>query len=169
MEKEKPSETRLDKLVKYGQIFALFVSPIAVAFVGLKAQSAVAETSAKKDLVQMAVQVLKEPRRSDDGAIRKWASEVINKNSDVPLPSEAANQLSSSLVGMLNSNPLLQMALLKRPPCPAVDLKTIPAEQVQAVKGLQDLCNRNGADLVWLQTFAGMLARSSETSPSSPK
>jgi hypothetical protein len=169
MEKEKLSENLLDKLVKFGQVFALFVSPIAVAFVGLKAQSAVAETGAKKDLVQVAVQVLKEPRRPDDGAIRKWASEVINKNSDVPLPSEAANQLSSSLVGMLSSNPLLQMALLKRPPCPVVDLEAIPAGQLQAVKGLQELCGRNGADLVWLQTFAGMLLRSSESAASSPK
>lgn len=162
MNSARGAESRLDKAVKVGQVFAFFVSPLLVAYLGLKAQSNAAEISARKDLVQVAVQVLKEPRRAEDSTIRRWALEILNKNSDVPLPQEAADQLSLPLGAMLNSNPILQLAMQKRPPCPQLDLNFFPQPQVKGIRELQTLCARNYQDLSWLQVFAGMMPRTRE-------
>lgn len=158
MSNDKTGNTPLDKAYKAAQIFALIVMPIVVAVVGWITQKSLTDTSTSKDYVQMALQVLREPRRPDDGDIRKWANEVIGKNSPIPFSSKAGEQLSTSAIGMLRSHPLLKPAMEKREKCPSINLKAIPRKQLQAVEKLQQLCNKNGTDLFWMQTYINLLA-----------
>lgn len=162
MSNDKTGDTPLDKAYKAAQIFALIVMPIVVAAVGWMTQKSLTDANTSKDYVQMAVQVLREPRRPDDGDIRKWANEVIGKNSPVPFSSKAGEQLSSSALGMLRSHPLLKSAMEKREKCPSIDLKAIPQKQLQAVEKLQQLCNKNGTDLFWMKTYINLIAETSE-------
>ncbi len=159
----------LDRIYKVAQIFALIVLPIVVAVVGWVAQKSLTDTSTRKDYVQMALQVLREPRRADDGEIRKWANEVIGQNSPIPFSSKAGEQLSTSALGMLRSNPLLIPSMEKREKCPLIDLSNMPREQAPAVAALQRLCNRNGTDLFWMQIYMGLLEGSSDGASATPK
>ncbi|WP_155774318.1 hypothetical protein [Burkholderia pseudomultivorans] len=158
-------ETRLDRWVKYAQIFAFVTGPIAVAVVGWLAQQSVAESGIKRDYVQMAAQILREPRKPDDVAARKWAAELINKYSPVSFSDEAASQLSQSSVAMLHSNPLLKPAMEEDlPPCPKIALADIPAEKVQSVAALERLCMRNAYDRFWLKVFINLIGGSNHDS-----
>ncbi|UEP39792.1 hypothetical protein LL998_33175 (plasmid) [Burkholderia ambifaria] len=154
-------ETRVDRWVKYAQIFAFVASPIAVAGVGWLAQQSVAESGIKRDYVQMAAQILREPRKPDDEAARQWAAELINKFSPVSFSDKAASQLSQSSVAMLHNNPLLKPAMEEElPPCPKVSLAGIPAEKTQSVATLEALCARNAYDRLWLRTFIKLIGGS---------
>jgi hypothetical protein len=147
----------MDRLHKAAQIFALVLTPIAVGAVGWAAQWSVSHQGVRKDLIQVSLQVLKEPRRPETEALRQWARETINRNSDVRLTEEAADQLSNSAAVMLKTSPFLMSAMEPRLRCPKVDLKAIPTAELQAIEELQAQCERNWQDLFWMQTFGRLL------------
>jgi hypothetical protein len=147
----------LDKCYKVAQIFALIGIPIVVAFSGWIAQRSISQASTSKDYVQIAVQILREPRRSDDFEIRKWAIDLITANSPVTFSSKAGDQLSASSLGMLQSHPLLKPAMEKRSACPLVELKGLTGGQREQIGLLQQLCAKNYQDLFWLQIYLKML------------
>lgn len=153
-------QQRLERAFKRAQIFALIVMPVVLAVVGWVTQRSLAEGGLRKDYVQMAVQVLHEPRRPDDAEIRAWARAVINKHSPIPLSPVAGDQLSRSVLGMVSSNPLLKGAMSERPSCPEVSLQGLSDEQQASVLALRQLCARNLADLRWMQVYIGLLTRS---------
>ncbi|WP_098494216.1 hypothetical protein [Collimonas sp. PA-H2] len=169
MKEEKTSDTSWDRTYKGAQIFALVVMPFVVAAIGWKTQTTITDASMRKDLVQIALPVLREARRPDDEEIRKWAREIMTQNSPVPFSSKAAEQLSTSTFGMLHSSPLLKPAMEKRPKCPSINLETIPKEQQQSVQALQQLCNKNGVDLFWLQIYLNMISKPAEATQATPK
>lgn len=157
MSDEVKRDSRIDRLHKIAQIFALVFTPLAVAAAGWAAQWSVSNQGVRKDLVQTAVQVLKEPRHTGDETLRKWALETINRNSEIRLSDTAADQLGNSAVLMLKTNPFLKPAMETRPRCPTVDLQGVPAAQRAAVEQLKELCNRNQQDLFWMQKFGELL------------
>lgn len=165
---EKP-DGPIDRIHKGAQIFALVFTPLAVAAAGWAAQWSVSNQGVRKDLIQMSLQVLKEPRRDGDEALRQCALDTINRNSEVRLSDKAADQLSSSAVVMLKTNPFLKPAMEPRPRCPTLDLKAVPASQVRAVTQLQELCNRNQQDLFWMQKFGGLLLDYRPEAASAPR
>ncbi|SMG52673.1 hypothetical protein [Paraburkholderia susongensis] len=188
--KGKAIAERLDQLLpriyKIAQILALLFTPIAVAFIGLVAQRSAAdanmnsqtlaagiaasaqksttESGIQRDLVQTAVQILRSPRQPEDVAIRDWATKIMAKYSPVHFSTKEADQLSRSAFTMLDENPLLKPAMEARPPCPAIEIKAIPAAQASDVQQLQALCVRNARDLFWLKVFVG-LARGPSGAP----
>nr|WP_297352953.1 hypothetical protein [uncultured Caldimonas sp.] len=157
MSKDEKPESQTDRIHKWAQIFALVFTPLAVAAAGWAAQWSVSNQGVRKDLIQMSLQVLKEPRREGDDSLRQWALDTINRNSEVRLSDKAADQLSGSAAVMLKTNPFLKPAMEPRPRCPMVDLKAIPASQLSAITQLQELCNRNQRDLFWMQKFGELV------------
>src|SRR5450830_177131 len=147
----------LEKCYKVAQIFALIGIPIVVAFSGWIAQRSISQASTSKDYVQIAVQILREPRRADDSEIRKWAIDLITANSPVAFSSKAGDQFSASSLGMLQSHPLLKPAMEKRIACPLIELKGLTGEQREQIALLQQLCAKNYQDLFWLQIYLKMI------------
>ena len=175
---------------KLAQIIALVATPIAVAFIGWSAQRSAAdanmnsqtlaasiaasaqksttESGIQRDLVQTAVRILSSPRRPDDVAIRDWATKIMAKYSPVPFSTKEADQLSRSVFTMLDDNPLLKPAMEAHPPCPAIDVRTLPAPQARDVQQLQAVCIRNAKDLFWLKVFIGLARGPSHANDASP-
>jgi hypothetical protein len=154
-----------ERAYRAAQIFALILMPVALAVIGWVTQKSITETAVRKDYVQMALQVLREPRKEDDEEIRRFAREIINANSPVQLSPEAAGQLSGSLT-MLDNHPLLTPAMMKRPGCSKVDLQAIPHDQVEAVDALHRQCVKNYMDLFWIQIYLNMLRNPEQSDPS---
>jgi hypothetical protein len=175
---------------KLAQIIALVATPIAVAFIGWSAQRSAADASMnsqtlaasiaastqksttdsgiQRDLLQTAVRILSSPRRPEDVAIREWATNIMAKYSPVPFSTKEADQLSRSVFTMLDYNPLLKPAMEAHPPCPAIDVRTLPAAQAREVQQLQAVCVRNATDLFWLKVFVGLARGPSHASDPSP-
>lgn len=154
---EVSKDRSLDRIHKWAQVFALIGMPVVVAVVGWAAQASVAEASSRKDYLQMSLQTLREPRRPDDSDVRSWATQIIANYSPIPFTAKAGDQLSSSLVSMLNSNPMLAGAMMSRPRCPIINVETLPSDQRPVVEDLQRLCTRNATELMWLQIYLGMI------------
>lgn len=152
------SSSVLDGLLKVAQILALVGIPLAVAWLGWNTQASLAEAATRKDFVQMAVQVLHEPRRKDDEAIRQWAKEVIAKNSPVPFSTDAADQLSGSALAMLRTSPLLKPVMEARPDCPSISGESVPEAIKKDISTLQHVCHRNAKDLFWVQIYLRLLS-----------
>lgn len=157
MSEDKPAAlTGWDKAGKLAQMFALIGMPVVVAIVGYWTQKSLAESGARKDYVQMALQVLREPRRTEDESIRKWAGEIIAVNSPVPFTAKAADQLAAAL-DMVKTNPFLAPAMEERPSCPAALVPGLNDAQTQAMKTLLELCERNYSDLFWMRNYIRLL------------
>lgn len=67
--------------------------PIAIAWAGWEIQSEISESSLKKDYVAIAVGVLSSTDEKQDRALRKWAVEVLEKNSPVGFSTEVKGSL----------------------------------------------------------------------------
>lgn len=92
-----PTQETLGKLTSVTTIFSLFAVPIVVAIIGSKIQSSISTESIKKDYVQMAIQILaEEPKNGDHEAVRKWAIDILAKNSPVPFTAALKKQLTTN-------------------------------------------------------------------------
>ncbi|NHC63074.1 hypothetical protein [Paenalcaligenes suwonensis] len=150
-------------IYKGAQIFAWVATPIIVACIGLLAQNyaaniqkAAIESGIQQDLVKTAIQVLRAPAQTEDSAIRSWATQIMAKYSPVPFSSKEADQLNQSVYSLLDHSPLLQRAMEARPSCPKIDIKALPDSLSKEVQQLQDICERNAADLLWLNSFINL-------------
>ncbi|WP_343725879.1 hypothetical protein [Herbaspirillum huttiense] len=153
----KDTTSGLEKIYKSAQIFALIVIPVVVSILGWIAQRNISDSSTNKDYIQIAIQVLREPRRANDEEIREWAIKLIAEKSPVPFSHKAGDQLSNGTLSMLTENPLLKLAMEKRSQCPTVDLSNTSSDQKQQIADLKSLCERNSHDLFWLQTYLRMI------------
>lgn len=162
-----PGTTRLGRVYKLSQIFALVGTPIVVALLGWKAQASAVEISTSKDYIQLAIQVLKEPLQEDRLASRTWAIGIIQKYSPVAFSPEAGRELSKGAIAMLDSHPLLKPAMEERPPCKRVDIKALPQPLALEVAHLYAQCANNQKDLMWLRTYVHMITTEENESPKS--
>lgn len=90
------SQETLNKLISGATIISLLLVPIVVACIGYKIQSSISNESIKKDYVQMAIQILaEEPQNGDHQDLRKWAIDILAKNSPVPFTAALKKQLST--------------------------------------------------------------------------
>lgn len=70
MSERERSGAPFERTYRAAQIFALILMPVALAVIGWITQKSITETAVRKDYVQMALQVLREPRKEDDEEIR---------------------------------------------------------------------------------------------------
>lgn len=92
-----PTQETLNKLISAATIFSLFAVPIVVAIIGSQIQSSISNEGIKKDYVQMAIKILaEEPKNGDHEDLRKWAIDILAKNSPVPFTAALKKQLSTN-------------------------------------------------------------------------
>jgi hypothetical protein len=88
-----PTQENLNKWQTIATITSLILVPLIVAFIGWRIQENTTDESIKKDYVQMAINVLAEPKASYDEDLRKWSIDVLSKNSPVPFSAELRKKL----------------------------------------------------------------------------
>lgn len=85
---------KLERWKEVSQILSAIAIPIVLAVVGWFVQKALSEAGLKKDYVQMALAVLKDPPTKDNAELRQWAIAVLDENSPVPIPAKLKGQLA---------------------------------------------------------------------------
>lgn len=163
------AETKLDRLYKMAQIIALLAMPVVVGLIGWWTQKSITETAARKDYVQLAIGLLKEPASSENAPLRKWATDMTREFSPVPFSDEATVQLGRSTLSMLSNSPLLKPALQRRPECPSVLLHSVPEELRASLSDLESACRNNYQSLFWLQIYLGMVYKPDKVNDDSPR
>lgn len=93
----KLEQEQLNRFQTLATIISLLATPIIVAVVGWNVQSNISNESIKKDYVQMAIEILKSPEKQKDDEMRKWAVEVLDKNSPIPFSEGLRNNLEKGL------------------------------------------------------------------------
>jgi hypothetical protein len=91
--------TTVDRLEKWKQISLILSAvalPIVLAVIGYFVRQSLAEAGLKKDYVQMAIAILKEPPSKENVQLRQWAISVLDKNSPVPIPAPLKSELVSN-------------------------------------------------------------------------
>lgn len=84
----------LNKLQIVASIFSSVGIPLAIALVGWWVQASISDESIKKDYVQISIGILLNDKVKDED-LRKWAINVLSKNSPVPFSSELKSKLVS--------------------------------------------------------------------------
>jgi hypothetical protein len=88
------SQTTLNKSQTVATILSLIAVPVVIAIIGSKIQATISNESLKKDYVQMAIRILAEESKGpDDADLRKWAIDILGKNSPVPFNRALKEQL----------------------------------------------------------------------------
>lgn len=75
--------------------------PVVIAFVTNSYTSALKQNELGVRYVEIALSILRAPRTEETLGLRKWAVEVLNENSLVPLPPEALKELETQDVEKL--------------------------------------------------------------------
>jgi len=147
-------EVRSVRRAKRCKAASLAVTSVAVALITVSSQYAINRAGIARDLVQTAIQILKEPEKPETTDIRTWAVRTVNNYSDIKLSERAGSQFSRGALVMLHTNPLLKPAMeLNRPPCPEIDSANFSQSQKDEVQRLFEICRQNAADRLWLKTF----------------
>lgn len=155
------NETRMDRLVKWAQIFSWLAVPLIVLWITVHVQHQTTRAGIGRDLIQTAIQVLKDPARPETADIRDWAVKTVNQYSDVKLTEKASSQLSRGALAFLHSNPLLQPAMAERSvTCPKIDTTSLSHARAAQIDTLFAACKRNADDRLWLRTFIGLISGS---------
>ena len=74
------------------KIIAITAIPVVLAITGYVVDSTIAQANRQREYIQMAVAVLSRPLPENeeecqgDRALRKWAVDVIKRNSEIPFP-----------------------------------------------------------------------------------
>ena len=91
-----PSQETLNKFTSIATILSLVALPIVITKIGSEFQSSISSEGLKKDYVNMAIQILaQEPKNGDQEDLRKWAIEILSKNSPVPFTPALKIQLKA--------------------------------------------------------------------------
>ncbi|WP_157661539.1 hypothetical protein [Burkholderia ubonensis] len=160
------NETTTDRIAKWAQIGALLAVPIIVILITVYEQNETTKAGIGRDLVQTAIQVLKDPARPETADIREWAVRTVNAYSSVKLTEKAGGQLSKSALLFLHNNPLLKPAMdAHGVPCSKIDTVSLSPEQEAHVNALFAACVRNANDRLWLRTFINMMSGSAPSLP----
>lgn len=89
-------KTALDKVEQCARIVGLGAIPVLLAVIGSIIQNKLSSENLARDYVQIAVSILKEPRRDGDERLRAWAAVLLNVNSpNAKLDSKAIDDLTS--------------------------------------------------------------------------
>lgn len=83
--------TRLEKF----QAWATILSPVLIAVLGIWIQRSVANDETQRGYVELATSILREDPGRQSPALRKWAVQVLNKVSPVPLDEALRSQLET--------------------------------------------------------------------------
>lgn len=86
---------RLEIVREIATILSLIAVPLLIAQAGGNIQSRIAEQNINKEYVQLALDILREPKpekENDKGELREWSLKIMNKYAPIPLPPEAAAQ-----------------------------------------------------------------------------
>ncbi len=89
----------LNKLQTVASIFSSVGIPLAIALVGWWVQASISDESIKKDYVQISIGILLNDKVKDED-LRKWAINILSKNSPVPFSTELKNKLVSREISM---------------------------------------------------------------------
>ena len=82
-------------------VASTIVIPVLIAFVTNPYTSVLKQNELGVRYVEMALSILRAPPAEETEGLRKWAVEVVNKNSLVPLPPEALKELETQDVEKL--------------------------------------------------------------------
>ncbi|MBF3788877.1 hypothetical protein ISF76_28710 [Burkholderia pseudomallei] len=153
--------------MKWAQIFSILAVPVVVISITVYAQYETNKAGIGRDLVQTAIQVLKDPAKPETADIRDWAVKTVNEYSSVKLTEKAGGQLSQSALAFLYNNPLLKPAMEEHgASCPRIDSTSFSSAQVTQVNTLFAACIRNANDRLWLRTFINLMSGPTTSSPS---
>lgn len=84
-----------EALERLSKVLSIALIPLVLAIGGWLIQRQLQDQSIKRDYVQLAVSILKEPENGKvSPEIRSWAAQLLNDNSPTKLTSEALSQLS---------------------------------------------------------------------------
>jgi len=102
-------------LESISKIIAALGIPVVLGVGGWIIQGTVSQQTVSKDYVLLATDILKTKREAgEDGGLRKWAVDLLNRTSPVPLDEVTAQQLikgtitiPSSILSQVGSTPIL--------------------------------------------------------------
>ena len=146
----------LNKLQSVATILSAVAIPIVIAVVGWQVQSSMSSESIKKDYVQMAIGILRDESKRNDEQMRRWAVDVLNKNSPVPFSRDLQDKLAQGAMIVAPSFPSPPASLMQ----PPVKLEPLPGEGNATVGDLlrstvenYGRCHQNANTLEFLQKW----------------
>ena len=91
---EKPKDS-WDKAEILAKILGAVLLPVITICIAYLLNASIQDRSARVRMIELAVEILKSDPKSATNAnyMRGWAVEVLQKNSEVPLPKEASDAL----------------------------------------------------------------------------
>ena len=111
MKDENGISPKWKKLQVLSTSVAALLIPVVIAFVGHLVNSTLKEQELKLRYVELAVGVLAEEPTQGTSNLRKWAIDVVERNSPVKLPKEAVEELKNeSLWSALRSDGLSSLS-----------------------------------------------------------
>jgi hypothetical protein len=97
-----------EALQPWGSMIGVLAVPVVLAVWGALIQQSISDQGVRKDYVALAVQVLSMRPVAKQDPLRKWAVDVINKNSNVPLTPEVQKGLLVGEYAMRPTSPLVE-------------------------------------------------------------
>jgi len=105
---EKPQKNRWDTIERVVRTLSVAAIPIVVAVVGWLIQQRLQDQTIKRDYVQLAVSILKEPEAKLQPEMRDWAAKLLNENSPTKFDPKFVEQLSSGAAKLPESYNITQ-------------------------------------------------------------
>lgn len=87
------------------QAWATLAITLLIAVLGVWIQRTIAEDSARRGYIDIAVRILTQAPSGQDKGLRQWAAQVLAKNSPVPIPADLIDRLSTGEAGLAMPNP----------------------------------------------------------------
>lgn len=100
LQRPRPSGSSVNKLERWKSIASIasaIAIPFVLAIVGYFIQKQLADEGLKKDYVSIAAGILKENSAGQEPDLRKWAVEVLEKNSPIPFTPNAKRSLEQGI------------------------------------------------------------------------
>ncbi|MFZ4287534.1 hypothetical protein [Variovorax sp. HJSM1_2] len=98
------NKTILDQVEQASKIVGSVAVPLLVALFGWLIQQQLASQTVSRDYVQLAVSILKEPKKEDDQQLREWAVELLNRHAPIKLGESVSQKLQAGDILLPNSN-----------------------------------------------------------------
>ncbi|UJM90251.1 hypothetical protein LRK24_17780 [Rhodanobacter denitrificans] len=120
----------LSKIQVIASIASAVAIPLVIALVGWLIQAKIANQTAQKDYVSMAVGILTNPKNQGNDELRTWAVAVLDKTSPIPFSRGLRQKLASGEIvitrPVIVRTPFVPEppAELMKPPLPLVPLPT---------------------------------------------
>ncbi|WP_295977637.1 DUF4019 domain-containing protein [uncultured Variovorax sp.] len=111
-----PAKSLLDRLEQASKVVGAIAVPLVVALFGWLIQRQLATQNLSRDYVQLAVSILKEPKKEDDQQLRQWAVDLLNAHSPVKLGESVSTKLQSGEISLprADAGPSMSQALAEK-------------------------------------------------------